>query len=359
MPIINYIKTDDTYDVQDKRVDPLINVIKKCIIIGDSYADGYTPDGNVTSWSTQLKNALSNKYDEIVTTSLGGVGFIMNISIQKSFKTLLEEVNISDKENVTDIIVCGGWNDTGYSIQVLTEAIQTFMNYAKENFPNAMVTVGMIGCDMNNNEKILSLIDIVTRCYSNVGQFENARFIGNSETILHSREQFSSDRYHPNQTGQNDLFSKILNFIKGGNVENNWGYVPQYAVSNSQPSPNNCVGYINEFSCKGATGFELFAFVFTTPVTMPQGQPFVICDLEQTHFIKAGYGEMTKKSVVVLIAYGDGTYKYENVQVCVNDKYIAVINQSLNEEGNNFKALENVKTINFLGSAFYFPQQYI
>ena len=359
MPVINNIETDKVYEIQDARVDSLTNIVKKCIIIGDSYADGYSPDGSNTSWSTQLKNALSNKYNEIITTSLGGVGFIMNISLQKSFKTLLEEVDIDDKENVTDIIVCGGWNDTGYTVDVLDEAINTFMTYAKATYPNALITVGMIGADMNNNVKILSLIDIVLKCYSNVGKYGNARFIENSETILHSRQQLSSDRYHPNQQGQNDLFSKILNFLKGGGVNNNWGYVPKYAVSNSQPSPYDCVGYINEFSCKGATGFELFAFVFNTPVTIPQGQPFVICDLEQTNFIKAGYGEMTNKSVVVLIAYGDGTYKYENVQVCVNDKYIAVINQSLNDEGTNFKALENVKTIDFLGAAFYYPQQYI
>ena len=358
MDIVNIIETDKEYTIQDKRVDGLVNIVKKCIIIGDSYGDGYSPDGQTTSWSAQLKNALSSKYNEIITTTLGGTGFILNISLQKSFKTLLEEVQLSDPQNVTDIIVCGGWNDTGYTADVLDEAINTFMTYAKATYPNALITVGMIGCDMNNNAKILSLIDIVCKCYSNVGKY-GARYIENSETILHSRQQMSSDRYHPNQQGQNDLFSKILNFLKGGGVNNNWGYVPQYAVSNSQPSPNDCVGQINEFSSKGTTGFELFAFVFTTPVTIPQGIPFVLCDLDQTHFIKAGYGEMTKKSVVVLIAYNNGTYKYENVQVCVNDKYIAVINQSLNDGGTNFKALENVKKIDFLGAAFYYPQQYI
>lgn len=359
MKVVNKIITNDTYTIQDPRLDPIVTAKRKCIIIGDSYGDGYTPDGSVTSWSTQLKNALSNDYDEIVTNTLGGTGFIINRALQKSFKTLLEEVNIADKESVRDIIVCGGYNDTGNDLQSVDTAVGVFCDYAKNQYPNAIVSIGMIGCDMDNNERILSLIDNVLRGYSMCGKYGNARFIGNSETILHNRNQFSSDRYHPNQTGQDDIFSKILCFLRGGNINNNWGFIPNYEVGNGLESPYDCKGQINEFCSSGTTGFELFYFGFTTPVTIPQGQVFVICDLKQTNLIKSGYQEMTKKNVEVLVGYEGGKYEYCNLQVCINNNYIAIVNQILSDDGYDFKNLENVKSINFLGASFYYPQQYI
>ena len=107
------------------------------MIIGDSYAEGYTPDGNVTSWAKLLQAELFNKYNNVYINALGGTGFIYNSSVQSSFLSLLKNFDIADNENVTDIIVCGGYNDTGVGPDEVLNRIGEFCNYAKTKYIKA------------------------------------------------------------------------------------------------------------------------------------------------------------------------------------------------------------------------------
>lgn len=51
---------------------------RKLIFIGDSYGDGYTPDGSYTGWCDRLKNKLVNCHfsaDNIYINHKGGASF--------------------------------------------------------------------------------------------------------------------------------------------------------------------------------------------------------------------------------------------------------------------------------------------
>lgn len=65
----------------------------KIIMIGDSYAEGYNPDGsvNIRSWCDYLKAFMGLSNDETIVNYLGGTGFANAVN-NKTFKTLLEEV---------------------------------------------------------------------------------------------------------------------------------------------------------------------------------------------------------------------------------------------------------------------------
>ena len=151
---------------------------KKFLLIGDSYAEGYTPDGNVTSWQeffinlTGLTNTI-RKYQ-------GGSGFV-NISSNKTFQTLLEEV--TNDTTITDIVVLGGYNDTAYSEIQINNAFKSFQLKANEKFPNANIYIGAIGWS-NDGSQIYTLNQLI-RKYKTYAPICNMGYLKNIEYTRH------------------------------------------------------------------------------------------------------------------------------------------------------------------------------
>ena len=105
---------------------------EKTICIGDSYGDGYNPDGNVTGWTVLIKSYLGLTDDNFFSNSLGGAGFINGTT----FATLLNQTsNHFKNEEVTNIIVCGGFNDINKSETDLINAIFNFKKQANALYP--------------------------------------------------------------------------------------------------------------------------------------------------------------------------------------------------------------------------------
>ena len=114
----------------------------KTICIGDSYGEGYNPDGNVTGWTALVKNYLGLADDNFFfSNSLGGSGFVNGTT----FATLLTQTsNHFKNEEVTNIIVCGGFNDINRREDALIDAIFNFKKQANLLYPNAHIFVGFI-----------------------------------------------------------------------------------------------------------------------------------------------------------------------------------------------------------------------
>lgn len=187
---------------------------KKYILIGDSYGDGYTPDGNVTSWQEMFKSftGLTNT----ITKHLGGTGFV-NLVQNKNFQTLLEEVTSDD--NVTDIVVLGGYNDTPYNANQIYNAINSFVIKANEKFPNANIHIGFVGWS-NNSTKIYPL-SITCQRYKEACGYYIASYLNNIEYSLHSYfVDFSSDGIHPNLTGQTKITRNLIRALMTGSCNN-------------------------------------------------------------------------------------------------------------------------------------------
>ncbi len=51
-------KNNDIINIQED-IEKIITNYKKYVFIGDSYGDGYNPDGNTTSWISLLVNKLN------------------------------------------------------------------------------------------------------------------------------------------------------------------------------------------------------------------------------------------------------------------------------------------------------------
>lgn len=196
-----------------------IRANRKIIIACDSIGIGTNPDGHVTGFTEIIRQKMG-----LTTGSsffiCGGNNFGFNVP-ERAFRWIeaMKKLTTPDDNSITDIYVFGGDNDAHGSfdynnINPLLAQIEIFCDYCKGRFPNAQISIGMIGCKMNAKPYIMSGVkDAYSRC-GNYG----ARFIDNCNFILHDLSLFGSDNIHITQTGQNLLASYLLSAINGGNV---------------------------------------------------------------------------------------------------------------------------------------------
>ena len=204
----------------DQLLQNQINTLKTAnipLFIGDSYALGYgdsTP-AKYTGWPAILAGFM-NAQSIYTSISTGGCGFCNTGNNGKTFLGLLQSYT-GNKNNVNMVVVCGGYNDNGFSIEAITQAVSDFCSYAKQNFPNAKIYVGMIannGAISNHNIR-LSIANNVLPAYNsctNVG----AIYLDGVESVLKNYDFISSDNIHPNQNGYNAIAGAIYAAIYGG-----------------------------------------------------------------------------------------------------------------------------------------------
>ena len=183
---------------------------KKVILIGDSYAQGYTQEGQTTSWQDLFisKTGLSNS----IKKAYGGVGFVNTVD-GRNFETLLEEVNADP--TVTDIIVLGGYNDHQANFSTVNSAISSFVSEANSRFPNAKIYIGMCGWSKDAT-KLYDLNNILCH-YRRSAKNNNCNYLNGVEYSLHAYfSNFSSDGFHPNQNGQNEIANNLVEAWKNG-----------------------------------------------------------------------------------------------------------------------------------------------
>jgi hypothetical protein len=195
-------KTEDEKNEGDASDDASPYVV----FIGDSYAEGYNPDlgSNITSssWPVLAANLLNcNNY---IVKAKGGTGFAYYAD-GKNFLNLLQEAaaSVSDKNAVNDLVICGGYNDLYYDYSTIKSNVLETIAYAKQNFPNAKIVIGMIGADVGNKEYEEKIFNVVKKAYADAASEAGVYYLTNGEYVLQNADNvFSSDSHHPNVKGQ-------------------------------------------------------------------------------------------------------------------------------------------------------------
>lgn len=131
-----------------------IRANRKIIIACDSIGIGTNPDGNVTGFTEIIRQ----KMGLTAGTNFficGGNNFGFNTP-SSAFRWLegMKKVATPDDNSITDIYVFGGDNDDTEILDVnnitpILAQIELFCDYCKTRFPNAQISIGMIGCKMN------------------------------------------------------------------------------------------------------------------------------------------------------------------------------------------------------------------
>lgn len=214
--------------IADKAVTPaklnsqLNGMIRRGIIlIGDSWGEGYTPDGNVTSWITYMTNYLQPKGYVIHSSYHGGSGFLYGVTFLQQLQELTATLSNEEKDNIGMIYFGGGWNDNQYTeYSEWTGALSNLNVYVNANYPNAHLIIDWFGNgdwvqgDTGTRNSINRIGQALKACSLACTEGNYARFVDSLHTLTKTN-QFASDGYHPNEMGQRILTAHILNLFYG------------------------------------------------------------------------------------------------------------------------------------------------
>jgi lysophospholipase L1-like esterase len=191
------------------------------LLIGDSYSQGYTPDGSVTSWSDILIQWFSNINIECFKYNHGGYGFT-NGGFLQLVNNAVSVLNESQKNRVKKIIIAGGYNDRGKSQTNVNNGISAVSTVIKNNFPNIeniiICPIGM--CVEGNTTGVHSdatyaqMVTAYTQ-YIKGGPLYGCNVMNNGLQLLKNNNYFSSDYVHPNSNGQFIIADAIFNAVQG------------------------------------------------------------------------------------------------------------------------------------------------
>lgn len=223
---INYIERVEQYREETNNLSEKLDILEESvdnsykhniIYIGDSYAEGYTPEGSVRPWTTYCNSVLGSSLGEYYISALGGAGFLGDQYGKATFLSLLTnlEGTISDKESITDIIVAGCVNDLNGSASTIPTYLEAFSTYAKATYPKAKLWIAPVGRTKNVRD-INALKTFLS--YWSASVVYGFNYINRSNLILHSDNFFSSDGLHPNANGQRAIGSYIGTALLGGGI---------------------------------------------------------------------------------------------------------------------------------------------
>lgn len=197
------------------------------VCIGDSYLQGYTPDGNVNSWGIQLRNRLGRSTSNFFIKAEGGAGFA-NVGQQgHTFEGLVDQA-ISDssivKADVSLFIVGGGYNDASASKPTaeIVAGMSNVKTKIRNSFPNAEILyVFMANSQFPDNltyDKLYNTYYRWIRGANNAG----VPIVYNAGVVLKGETDatMATDGRHPNEYGESLIMQTILNYLYGGNALN-------------------------------------------------------------------------------------------------------------------------------------------
>ena len=339
------------------------------ILIGDSYCEENT-DHDITKffWQTLRDNLNLTQNVNFFAGYASGAGFG-----NQSFLTKLQDLaaTITDKESITDILVCGGWNDSDVSQTYGTDeafnaGIEAFNTYVKANYPNAKVTIAHISWgDPNVSNNYLAIYDqmpVSIRRYKHACDLYGWNYLNGTEYILHIYDStyWESDGNHPSQNGQTLLGNELTRaFVSGSIVTYRINTVPISASGNmeytnintiySELNNENCrLWYaksyqgiyfkVNEtltptMNCDGAHEYELATFtskdIIGHDLFVLQGIPLYITGSHDGGAASTymGFGDLIVKNSKLCLrpTLFDGGQRQENINV----NYIWIPNVSI------------------------------
>lgn len=180
---------------------PLLPSNRNVIALADSY-------GMVTSPGFYQIMKTDQGIDDMLIDAYSGRSFA------RATNTFLQAIqtinaNINYQDEVTDIIVCGGYNDGqflqydgGTSAQIV-QAIANFITYCKQNFKNARVFIGFIAWTKQTAGVSAGVLVNALNAYK-AGASIGGIYLNNVEYILRNIRLLDNDTpggYHPNSDG--------------------------------------------------------------------------------------------------------------------------------------------------------------
>ena len=177
---------------------------RRVIALADSY-------GMVTNPGMYEMMQSNAGIDDMIIDSTSGRSFA------RASNTFLEAIqtidgNINNQDQITDIIVTGGYNDGQYingggSTATVISKIQTFINYCKAHFKNAKIYIGFLAWTKGTAGIAKGYILGALSAYKEGAKY-GAIYLNNVEYVLRNIRLLDNDNpggYHPNYDGAVEL----------------------------------------------------------------------------------------------------------------------------------------------------------
>lgn len=346
-----------TYDIKDEvarnQLSPLSRLInKKYILIGDSYLTGYTPNGNITNWGIYFQQFLGIANDKIQIVGYNTSGFT-RIDV-KTFTQMISE--LTDDDEVTDIIVCGGYNDIGSSNSSLLSYMTSFKTACASKFPNAKISVGHIGwtTDPANIYPLSLNIAHYKSCCAELG----FTYLSNVEYSLKDYfGMFTNDKIHPNATGQVAIAKAITSAVVTGQANiyydfRNISFTPASNITIT--SPGNFATVVNN-NVTSIILAEIMNLGLSNAITLNcDNTPFEIGTITNGYAIGNTYN-LIQMPVTVVIGYSGGYATITGSLSINNGKlYLTLYNTNEYNTATNFGAFTGTYLIQIKGCSISF-----
>ena len=187
---------------------------RRVVFIGDSYGDGWTPDGSFESWIDRVASMLYLSDNDYIHVSQGGAGFFQPSS--EGLRNVSNMINyayehITNPATVTDIIIGLGYNDRNSTSETITAGIENAIVVAKQKFPNARRHLFAIGFGMDPAEQYK--LKATYKTYKEA--YRDYQFYNISDALC-VKSYFSSDGVHPVANGQRAIAVAMIRALEGG-----------------------------------------------------------------------------------------------------------------------------------------------
>lgn len=221
------VNGSDTVDVQKAVNTPLqqiddtvyVETNEPLVVIGDSWGQGWSPDGTHKSWIDYMKDNFS-VLDSIAT---GGSGFVNGTTFTQQMTTVANRLTQTQRDSVKFVVVGGGINDYAKSLQDIDTGVSNFISNTKSSFKNAKIII-LYMCIAANTEfrgyyATRRSYIIGNEICNIVNNNINVYFL-NMTPFLYRASFFASDGFHPTEAGQRILGNNVCAALRGLNVSN-------------------------------------------------------------------------------------------------------------------------------------------
>lgn len=340
---------NDYKQVVDKKFEDLKN---RYVMIGDSYMEGYTPDGNIESFAPKLKRLLKASDDDFVIACHGGVGFKNIDASGKTYISLIDDAYAmtTKPETITHVIFAGGFNDQIYSVNDIQTKIIEAYNKVKVKFPKATMYLANVASIFNSNQAdiLYNLQDHVQLAYTKSAQQGHSIVdMGYIGRYLHERSMLSAkDGIHPVDYGQNVIATAMYYKLMGGDyfpvgptIESVCGYRDIYGNDSNVTLLENISGDTLTVSIRNVHFFK--------HANIGHESPYFVGNVNSSNYIRGGYDSVFGVSAVGIVFYGG---KSKNVPFTIglaNNGNIYITNHLSNEAGTGYEDLNDVESIVF------------
>lgn len=350
---------NDYKQVVDKKFEDLKN---RYVIIGDSYLEGYNPDGNVENFGVKLQKMMNVSDEDWIMAYYGGTGFVNTVS-GKNYKSLTVEAHgrTTKPETITHVIYAGGYNDSTYTSEDIQKAITDCYAKMHELFPNAVMYLANIGSTFTDNTVLWHLHDNVLHSFDCAGGDDrkicSLGYIGNA---LHERGMLASDGYHPTDWGQWIIAVALSYKLRGGEYEPVGRFI-DFTCSNNTPGVSSSKVKGKEFFNKDTLTLVFHRIDFDVQPSIPTETAWTVGKISDMQYVRNTYHYMATMMTTGIVAYNGGA-NFRTCSMTIGVHEGGVINvrlHTLNKDDSDYEVLKNIKFIAFDDATLRVPLCYI